>query len=110
MGAGAAHVESGDRAAVVGIAEQRPRREQLPEVEGAMKNVAADQAEGALEVERGENLPRDQGASCADHEGPLVKGDLLYLSLNSWGDLLFDEERFSFPACTSPDRINNCRK
>src|SRR4051794_16393413 len=50
MGAGAAQVESLDRAAVVRMAEQRPGRPQLVERKRAVEDVAADEAEVALQV------------------------------------------------------------
>src|ERR1043166_5178921 len=59
VGAGAAHIKPRDRAAVIGMAEQRAGREQLPEIESAVENVAADEAESALEIERRENLPAE---------------------------------------------------
>src|SRR5262249_25576676 len=62
MGAGATHIKSRDRAAVIGVAEQRAGGEQLPEVERAVENIAADEPEGALEIERRENLPAEHVA------------------------------------------------
>src|SRR5436305_1864036 len=50
MGAGAAQVESPDRTAVVRMAEERPRRPELVESERAVEDVAADEAEVALQV------------------------------------------------------------
>src|SRR5579859_4465374 len=56
MGSRTAHIEAGHRRAVIGMAQHRPRREQLVQVELAMEDVAADQAEGAFEVERAVDL------------------------------------------------------
>ena len=52
-----AHVEARQRPAVVRMAEHRAGREHLPEIERTVKNVAADEAEGALEIERRHDLP-----------------------------------------------------
>src|SRR6185437_1612021 len=51
-----AHVKAGKWAAIVAIAEQRPRREHLIELQPAMKNVTAHQAEGPLQIERAHDL------------------------------------------------------
>ena len=56
MRAGAAHVETGERPAVVRMPEHRTRGEHLPEIERAVEDVAADQPEGAFEIERREDL------------------------------------------------------
>jgi len=52
MRAGAAHVKPLQRSAVIAVAEHRARREQLIEAQGAVGDVAADQPEGALQIER----------------------------------------------------------
>ena len=62
----AAHVEAGQRAAIVAVAEHRARGEQLIERQRAVKDVAADQAEGAFEIERAQDLP-------AEHRGLEVR-------------------------------------
>src|SRR5712691_10658020 len=54
MRAGTAEIKSTHGRAVIGIAEHRPRREQLVERERAVKDVPASQPELALEIERGE--------------------------------------------------------
>src|SRR5277367_5937917 len=56
VGAGAAHIEAGDRAAMVGVAQHRAGREYLVEVERAVEDVAADQAESPLQVQRAHDL------------------------------------------------------
>src|SRR4029077_15191718 len=57
MRAAAAMVEAFQRPAIIGVAQHRPRREQLIEGQRAMKNIAAEQAELALQIERREDLP-----------------------------------------------------
>ena len=52
-------IEALQRPAIIGMAEHRPRREQLVERQRAMKDVAAEQAEIPLEIERRQNLAAD---------------------------------------------------
>src|SRR5262245_46968306 len=59
VGARTAHIEPADRCSVVCMAGHRPRREELAELELSVKNVAADETEGTLEIERTEDLSRD---------------------------------------------------
>ncbi len=59
MGARSAHIESPDRPAIIAMSEHRPRRPELVEAHMSMEDVAADQAELALQVERRVDLPRD---------------------------------------------------
>src|SRR5690606_36877652 len=59
MGAGSAHIEAGDRPAVIRVAKHGPRGKNLSEIERAVENVAADQAESPFEIERAEDLPPD---------------------------------------------------
>src|SRR6476619_565244 len=59
MRAGAAHVEAGEWAAIVRMPQHRARGKHLPEIERAVKDVAADQTEGAFEIERREALPAE---------------------------------------------------
>src|SRR5215212_6032976 len=59
MGTGAAQIEALERHTVVRGADHRPCAEQLVEAHLAMENVAADQSEAALEVERRVDLPAD---------------------------------------------------
>src|SRR5206468_10907757 len=56
MRARATVIEAGDRAAVVRMAEHRSRPEQLIERERAVEDVAADEAERLLEIERAQRL------------------------------------------------------
>src|ERR1700679_3231589 len=57
MRARSAHVQSLQRTAIVAVPEHGPRREHLVQAQGAVKDVAADQPEGALEIERAHDLP-----------------------------------------------------
>src|SRR5207253_10548661 len=52
MRAGAAHVQTGNGAAVIAVPEHRPRREQLIERKAPVHDVAADEPEYAFEIER----------------------------------------------------------
>ena len=52
MGARAAHIESGNRTAIIAMPQHRPRREQLIELQPPMQDVAAGQPEHALQIER----------------------------------------------------------
>src|SRR5258705_6797239 len=56
MRAASAMVETPQGAAIIGMAEHRPRRKQLVQRQRAMKNVAAEQAELALEIERRQDM------------------------------------------------------
>src|SRR5690606_33307719 len=49
--AGAAQIQGLQGPAVISLPQQRPRREQLVEPQGAVEDVAAHQAEAALQVE-----------------------------------------------------------
>ena len=52
MRAGAAQIEARQRHAIIGMAQHRPVREQLVEPHLAVEDVAADQPEAALQIER----------------------------------------------------------
>ena len=54
-----AQIEALERHPIIGRADHRPSAEQLVEAHLAVENVAADQAEAALEVERRMDLPAD---------------------------------------------------
>jgi hypothetical protein len=56
---GAAHVQAGDRAAVVAVAQHRARGPQLVERHVAVHDVASDEPELALEVDRRERHDAD---------------------------------------------------
>ena len=81
MGAGAAMVEAGEGAAVVGVAEHRAGGEQLVERQRAVEDVAADEPEDAFEVERRERLAGDdavlEAGGVALDGGDHEVGDLL---------------------------------
>src|SRR5688500_1047225 len=55
----AAKIEAPERHAVIGVTEHRPVREELVEPHLAVEDVAADQAEAALEIERRQRQPAD---------------------------------------------------
>src|ERR1700686_2990222 len=57
MRARSAPIQPLERAAVIAVPQHRPRREQLVQAQGAMENVAADEPEGPLQIERTHNLP-----------------------------------------------------
>ena len=58
----AAVVKARNRSTVISITESRARPEQLIERERAMENIAANEAEYLLQVERTEDLPVDDAA------------------------------------------------
>ena len=62
MGSGAAQIEARERAAVITVAKHGTRREELIQLEPAMHDVAADEPENALQIERREDLPPQHGA------------------------------------------------
>src|SRR5687767_10964665 len=55
----AAKVEARERHSVIGMTEHRPVRKELVEAHLAVEDVAADQAEAALEIERRQRQPAD---------------------------------------------------
>src|ERR1700744_609589 len=72
MGSGATHVQTLQRSAVVLISEHRARREHLIERQCAVKYVAADETEGALEIQRALDLAPEHGGF--EIRGVLVDG------------------------------------
>src|ERR1035437_4645127 len=62
MRARPAHIQSLQWAAIVTVTQHRPRRKQLVQAQGAMKNVAADQAKGTFQIERAHDLPTEHGS------------------------------------------------
>src|SRR6202166_5484689 len=72
MGAASAVIEAAHRPALAGVAENRPRQEQLIERQPAMKNIPTEQAELPLQIERRENLPADH--ACREAGGIFVHG------------------------------------
>src|SRR4051812_46104226 len=67
MGARAAQIQALEGAAIVGLSQQRARRPQLVERQGAVEDVAADQAEARLEIRRRKRAMRDH--ACAETGG-----------------------------------------
>src|ERR1700687_1398284 len=59
VSARAAHVQALQRAAIVTMTEDRSRREELVQREGAVEDIAPDESELALEVERRQCVPGD---------------------------------------------------
>src|SRR5215210_493036 len=59
MRARTAQIEAFERHAVIGVADHRPSAEQLVEAHLPMENVATDEAEAALEIERRVDLAAD---------------------------------------------------
>src|SRR5581483_1645054 len=55
MGAGTAMIEPLQRTTIIGVAQHRARGEQLIQRQRAVEDVAAEKAELALQVERGED-------------------------------------------------------
>src|SRR2546423_2727519 len=72
MRAASAMVEPLQRPAIIGMAEHRARREQLIERQRAMKNIAPNQPELALQIQRREDLPAHY--TCRETRGILVDG------------------------------------
>ena len=70
-----------ERSAVIAVPEHRPRREQLIEAQRAVEDVAADEAEGALEIERAHDLP-------AEHRGLEIRRMAVDQIDHEVGDLL----------------------
>src|SRR5258705_2712397 len=81
MRAASAMVETPQGSAIIGLAEHRPRRKQLVQRQRAMKNVAAKQAELALEIERRQDL-------AADHACREARRILIHRRNHKIGDLV----------------------
>src|SRR3954453_5789345 len=99
MGPGAAQVESLDRAAVVRMAEERPRRPELVESEGAVEDVAADEAEVALQVGGREGAVAEDaraeswGVRFDDIEDPIDSLALAHIPVRLGREVLAEETR-----------------
>src|SRR5690606_25397306 len=63
MRARAAHAQPRQRAAVVALSQQRTRAEQLVQAQRAVEDVAADQTEGALQVQWRQRLVAKHGGA-----------------------------------------------
>src|SRR6476660_4704393 len=72
-----AQVEALERHPIVGSADHRAGAEQLVEPHLAVEDVAADQAEAALQVERRMNLPTEDGLGEAGRMGVNGRDDLV---------------------------------
>ena len=74
MRARPAHIKAAHRPAIAAMAQHRPRRPHLVQRQLAVHDVAVDQAEIALQVERRVDLPRDDAAGKARRIG-VDRGD-----------------------------------
>src|SRR6476646_8332985 len=72
-----AQVEALERHPIVGSANHRAGAEQLVEPHLAVEDVASDQAEAALQVERRMNLPTEDGLGEAGRMGVNGRDDLV---------------------------------
>src|SRR5438874_6753192 len=78
----AAHVQSFERAAVIAVTEHRTRGEELVETQRAMEDIAPDETEFALEVERRKRSP-------SDHAGAEIRGVAIHRIEHESRDLIF---------------------
>jgi hypothetical protein len=62
MAAGAAQIETRNWTAIIRVAQHRTRRENLPQTERSVENIAADKSKCSLKVERGKDLARQHRA------------------------------------------------
>src|SRR5580704_19282003 len=58
MASRTAQIETRDRTSINGVTQHRTRREDLPQVERSVENIAAEQTECPLKIKRGKNLAR----------------------------------------------------
>ena len=58
----APRVSSLDRTSKIRVTQHRTRREDLPQIERSVENIAADKSECSLQVERGKDLARQHRA------------------------------------------------
>src|SRR5262245_64982933 len=72
MRARAAVVEAGDGAAVVRVAEYRPRPEQLVERQRAVEDITADEPKRLLEIKRAQRLAAND--ACLEARSIAVDG------------------------------------
>src|SRR6185369_3698176 len=61
MGTGTAHIKSANWTAIIAVTQNRPGREHLVEIELAVHDIAAGQAEDPLQIERTERLHSQHG-------------------------------------------------
>jgi len=62
MASRTAQIETRDRTSIIRVTQHRTRREDLPQIERSVEDVAADQAECPLKIERGKDLARQDRA------------------------------------------------
>ena len=62
MASRTAQIETRDRTSIIRVTQHRTRREDLPQIERSVENIAADKSECSLKVERGKDLPRQHRA------------------------------------------------
>ena len=62
MASRSAQIETRDRTSIIRVTQQRTRREDLPQIERSVENIAADKSECSLKVERGKDLARQHRA------------------------------------------------
>jgi hypothetical protein len=54
----AAQIKTCNRTPIIRVAQHRPRREDLPKIEGSVEYITAGKAEGSFEIEWGQDLAR----------------------------------------------------
>src|ERR1700726_4272414 len=62
MASRTAQIETRDRTSIIRVTQHRTRREDLPQIERSVENIAADKSECCLKVERGKDLARQHRA------------------------------------------------
>src|ERR1700730_500820 len=70
MASRTAQIETRNRTSIIRVTQHRTRREDLPQIERPVKNIAADKSECSLKVERGKDLPRQ-------HRAPKVRRKII---------------------------------
>jgi hypothetical protein len=58
MASRTAQIETRDRTSIIRVTRHRTRREDLPQIERSVENIAADKSECSLKIERGKVLAR----------------------------------------------------
>ena len=62
MASRTSQIETRDRTSIIRVTQHRTRREDLPQIERSVENIAADKSECSLKVERGKDLARQDRA------------------------------------------------
>ena len=62
MASRTAQIQARDRTSIIRVTQHRTRREDLPQIERSVENIAADKSECSLKVERGKDLARQHRA------------------------------------------------